>query len=184
MGRRPLLRAKLIIGICLAHPFEDMLSHIYPVIPAILDTGFNRVLQIDQRYLDKPVYDKEYVKSFKKEAKKHTEKTTGRKCFNMPIKIWITPVPYEHTRKRTWLVPFPLSVTESMQVVVPASPADKRWPPLPLLGFVGLETRIRASDQVNAPGSRRGWPVVHAQAGCRFAEALSAGGGESAEEAA
>jgi hypothetical protein len=137
-GDLPFHAPKLIVGISLTSPYEDECPEHIPVIPAIIDTGFNRVFQIDQRHLDSPVYYKEYVKAFKKSSVKHEEKTTGRKCFDMPIKIWISRFPYQHANKRRWFEPLPLSVTESMQVVIPASSSDKRWPPLPLIGLQAL----------------------------------------------
>jgi hypothetical protein len=142
LGEVDFYAPKLIVGISLTAPSWDSDEYFTrgtPVIPAIIDTGFNRILQIDQRHLSEPVYNSSYVKAFKKaNPRKRLEKTTGRKSFDMPVQIWLWKCRFEDAGKRTWEEPTPLKLTDSMQVVVPAAKQDKKWPPLPLLGLQAL----------------------------------------------
>ena len=86
----PFKTPKLIVGVSLTSPFEPNFPRNTVILPAILDTGLNRVFEIDQRQLDEPVYNKQFVEAFKNSTdtlKLNDKVTLARSYFYMPIQI-------------------------------------------------------------------------------------------------
>jgi hypothetical protein len=118
---------------------EDSLPQRVLTLPAILDTGFNRTLEIDEWHLV-------HWAGLRKEHLVLTEKERfheGRKYALCGANIWLHRMPYEGpstTRARS-----PLRLRHSRQVRVMA-PAGKPRPWLPLLGLTALvENNLRLS---------------------------------------
>jgi hypothetical protein len=142
-GKLPFLPPKLIVGLSLTELKTERKK--YPrnavILPAIVDTGYTDVLEIDERHLYEPIYSKEYIEQIKEDVGVETRQSgTGHKIkhFLMPVQIWLHRHAYSDFRKRPVIDPFPLKETEQMRVIVHDDPKAPYWPPLPLIGLQAL----------------------------------------------
>ena len=139
-GRIDLRPPKIIVGVSLA-PLSDGKSFPQGVItlPAILDTGFNRTLEIDEWHLVRWAgLHKEHLNPAVK-----NKSDDGRKYDLCEANIWLHRTPYEGPR--TPRARPPLLLANSRQVRVMA-PIGKPNPRLPLLGLTALiENRLQVA---------------------------------------
>jgi hypothetical protein len=134
---------KIIVGLSLTLPAE---KYSFPegviTLPAILDTGFNRSLEIDEVHLvNWAGIRKEYLAPIAKD-RLHD----GRKYDRCRASLWLHRTPYEHPR--TPRASSPVLLANSTQVRVMAS-VGKPNPRLPLLGLMAL---IENNLQVRVDG--------------------------------
>ncbi len=144
-GRLDLRPPKIIVGISPTLVGESTLPQGVITLPAILDTGFNRVLEIDEWHLIHWAgLHKEHLVPI--ETDKSHE---GRKYDVCRANLWLHRTPYEGPR--TPRVRSPLLLYKSRQVRVMA-PMGKPNPRLPLLGLTALmQNHLRVSiDGENA----------------------------------
>jgi hypothetical protein len=139
-GRIDLRAPKIIVGISLTPVGEaDALPQGVITLPAILDTGFNRTLEIDERHLV-------HWAGLRKEHLKPAAKNRfheGRKYDLYEASIWLHRTLY--AGPRTPPARPPLLLEESRQVRIMA-PVGKPNPRLPLLGLMALiENNLKAS---------------------------------------
>jgi hypothetical protein len=131
-GRIDLRPPKIIVGISLTLLDE---KSAFPqgvvTLPAILDTGFNRTLEIDEGHLVRWAgLRKEHLELAAKDRSHE-----GRKYDLYEANIWLHRTPY--TGPRTPPAQSPLLLENSRQVRVMA-PMGKPNPRLPLLGLMAL----------------------------------------------
>ena len=131
-GRVDLRPPKIIVGISLTLVGEEYgFSQDVITLPAILDTGFNRMLEIDEWHLVRWA-------GLRKEHLELTAKDRfheGRKYDLYEANIWLHRTPY--AGPRTPPARSPLLLEDSRQVRVMA-PVGKPNPRLPLLGLTAL----------------------------------------------
>jgi len=131
-GRVDLRPPKILVGLSLTLVDEQ---HTFPkgviTLPAILDTGFNRTLEIDEWHLVRwASLRKEHLELT---AKDKTQE--GRKYDLYEANLWLHRTPY--AGPRTPPTRSPLLLENSTQVRVMA-PMGKPNPRLPLLGLMAL----------------------------------------------
>jgi hypothetical protein len=145
-GRDDLRPPKIIVGISLTLVAErDHLSQGVMTLPAILDTGFNRTLEIDEWHLVRWAgLRKEHLDPIRKD-----KSDQGRKYDLCRANLWLHRTPYEGPR--TPRVRSPILLRSSTHVRVMA-PIGKPNPRLPLLGLMALvENKLQLSiDGENA----------------------------------
>ena len=132
MGRVDLRPPKIIVGISLTLVGErSAFPQGVMTLPAILDTGFNRTLEIDEWHLVHWAgLRKEHLKSIANDRFHE-----GRKYDLYEANIWLHRTPY--AGPRTPPARSPLLLEDSRQVRVMA-PMGKPNPRLPLLGLTAL----------------------------------------------
>jgi hypothetical protein len=131
-GRVDLRPPKIIVGLSLTSVSErDSFPQGVITLPAILDTGFNRTLEIDEWHLVHWAgLHKEHLESIEKDKSQE-----GRKYDLCRANLWLHRTPY--TGPRTPSARSPLLLENSRQVRVMAS-IGKPNPRLPLLGLMAL----------------------------------------------
>jgi hypothetical protein len=131
-GRVDLRPPKIIVGISLTLLDErSALPQGVMTLPAILDTGFNRILEIDEGHLVRWAgLRKEHLDPIEKD-KVHE----GRKYDLCRANIWLHRTPYEGPRRPP--AGSPILLRRSRQVRVMAL-MGKPNPRLPLLGLMAL----------------------------------------------
>jgi hypothetical protein len=147
LGRIDLRPPKIIVGVSL-NPISEGKS--FPegllTLPAILDTGFNRTLEIDEWHLVRWA-------GLHKEHLATTEKAKSQEGRNYDLcqaNIWLHRTPYEGPQ--TPRTRPPLLLKHSRQVRVMA-PIGKPNPRLPLLGLTAL-IRNQLQVAIDAENSR------------------------------
>jgi hypothetical protein len=138
-GRLDLRPPKIIIGISLTLVGESTLAQRVITLPAILDTGFNRVLEIDEWHLNHWAgLHREHLVPIEKD-----KSYEGRKYDLCGARIWLHRTPYTGPRAPRDFPPLLLKNSPQVRVM---SPIGKPNPRLPLLGLSALiQNRLRAS---------------------------------------
>lgn len=122
---------KVILAMSITMPKEREFSAGLEAIPVILDTGFNRTLQISERHLDDWT-------SIAKHKLKVLDTTTidGRAAKIYSANLWLHRTPYKSPSP--WDYSNPLLLTAISRIyVVSASGADC-WPRIPVLGLEAI----------------------------------------------
>jgi hypothetical protein len=150
-GRIDLRPPKIIVGISLTTVEEE---RAFPrgvlTLPAILDTGFNRILEIDEWHLVRWAgLRKEYLELTAKDRLHE-----GRKYDLCEANIWLHRTPYEGPRRPP--ARSPLLLEGSRQVRVMAAMGQPN-PRLPLLGLTAL---IANNLQVLIDGENRRFRIA------------------------
>jgi hypothetical protein len=139
-GRIDLRPPKILVGVSLTPVGEGKsLPQGVFTLPAILDTGFNRTLEIDEGHLVRWAgLHKEHL------ATTEGEKFQDGRRYNLcEANIWLHRTPYEGPEAPR--AQPPLLLANSRQVRVMA-PIDKPNPRLPLLGLTALiENRLQVA---------------------------------------
>ena len=131
-GRVDLRPPKIIVGISLTLLGErDHLPQGVITLPAILDTGFNRILEIDEWHLVKWAgIHKEHLRPIET-GKSHE----GRKYDLRRANLWLHRTPYKGPRIPRDRLPILLRKSDQVRVM---APIGKPHPRLPLLGLTAL----------------------------------------------
>jgi hypothetical protein len=131
-GRLDLRPPKIIVGLSVTLPSEDeALPQTAVILPAVLDTGVNRTLEIDEWHLLRWAgIHKEHLGTVAKDKVRD-----GRKYDLREANVWLHRTPYEGpTAPRT---KSPILLEASTQIRVMAT-VGKPNPRLPLLGLDAL----------------------------------------------
>jgi hypothetical protein len=136
-------RPKIIVGVGLTTTYENSPTSRVTIFPAILDTGFNRTLAVDERHLQKIL-----GKHSPTPLLPYTWKDghgVERDCFDINQNMWIYRLPYHPDKRLHKITPetmYILRKTKTVRVVGPMKGTqrypDLAWPPLPLLGLEAL----------------------------------------------
>lgn len=131
---------KLIVGLSLTLPDEATFPGGVPTLPAILDTGFNRTLEIDEQQLTEHVFYEDWLDKLTVDDDKGLKHKGELKPGNRTVEvgIWLHREPYESPWKRPKKSPVPLSKEKLMRVIPHPAGQQEAWPPLPLLGLEAL----------------------------------------------
>jgi hypothetical protein len=130
-GRVDLRPPKIIVGISLTLVGEYAFPHGVVTLPAILDTGFNRTLEIDEWHLVKWAgLRMEHLDPIEKD-KSHE----GRKYDLCKANLWLHRTPYAGPRRPPDRSPLLLENSRQVRVM---APIGKPNPRLPLLGLAAL----------------------------------------------
>jgi hypothetical protein len=131
-GRVDLRPPKIIVGISLILAGEEYDSSRGVItLPAILDTGFNRILEIDEWHLV-------HWAGLRKEHLDPIENyqlQEGRKYALCEANLWLHRTPYAGPRRPTARSPLLLGKSTHVRVM---APLGKPNPRLPLLGLMAL----------------------------------------------
>jgi hypothetical protein len=144
-GRVDLRPPKIIVGISLTLAGEeDSLPPGVVTLPAILDTGFNRILEIDEGHLVRWAgLHKEHLDPIEKD-KSHE----GRKYDLCRANIWLHRTTYSGPRRPPARSPLLLGKSTHVRVM---APIGKPHPRLSLLGLMAL---VENNLQVFIDGER------------------------------
>jgi hypothetical protein len=130
-GRVDLRPPKIIVGISLTLVGEYVFPQGVVTLPTILDTGFNRILEIDEWHLIKWAgLCKEHLTPIQKD-KSHE----GRKYDLCTANLWLHRTPYEGPRRPPAGSPILLRHSRQVRVMAPMGQPNPR---LPLLGLMAL----------------------------------------------
>jgi hypothetical protein len=148
------LQPKLVVAVSLT----DTYTRIFPsrnapaIIPAIIDTGFNRTLAINVEHLNKKgVYKQMPI------ALREGQDALGRSFYEISCHIWFFRSPYRYSNMPNVHVPELLNDTKTIHVFLNEGASyQKHWPPLPLLG---LEWLTANNLTLNVDGTNRQFAI-------------------------
>jgi hypothetical protein len=133
-GLLPFNRPKLIVGMSLTSTYEMSVAPDVVMFPAIIDTGFNRTLEIDERHLKVVLKTKPPVPLMYEDMRDRY--SLRRQYYNINMNIWIHCTPYTNDpRKRRRANETVYLLRKTKQVRVLMATEHDPWPPLPLLGL-------------------------------------------------
>ncbi len=125
---------KIIVGLSVTVQSERKFPESVWTFPAALDTGFNRVLEIDERHLERWTgVRKAYLNILTRNQE--SDSGTFDEC---GANIWLHRSPYKNPRGERDQVPRPLHLEQSSVVRVMHPQGQKHVPRIPLLGLQAL----------------------------------------------
>ena len=128
---------KLIVGLSLTLDTELSFPRGVRAFPAILDTGLNRTLEIDERHLTEwSDYDESWLVAIEGGQTLKDKESSVSDYYVSNAHIWLHRTPYENPSKLA--TKSPVLLKRSLQVRVMAPKTAHPWPPLPLLGLEAL----------------------------------------------
>ncbi len=127
---------KMIVPLSLTVTEEKKFPKGVVTFPAILDTGFNRTIEIDERHLKWPIFFEEWIVEIGQRNYLRDRQNRTRLYYQVQANIWLHRLPYAFSRNRPEKSPVLLERTTMIRVMAPET--DKPWPPLPLLGLEAL----------------------------------------------
>jgi hypothetical protein len=123
---------KIIVGISITVAGERAFPSGAWTVPAVLDTGLNRALEIDERHLERWAgIKKSYLRVIT--PKKKLDDRSYETCL---ANIWLHRSTYTTPKSEDYKDPLLLQKSDTIRVIVPSTPTP--WPRLPLVGLQAL----------------------------------------------
>lgn len=135
-GLVPFNRPKLILGVSITPRAHDTPSPDVVMFPAIIDTAFNRTLEIDERHLKDIMKTVPVVVMYD-----YTTDRQGyrRGFYKLNMNIWVHTVPYTKSKQQRRNARETMHLLgKTTEVRVMQSAGKHPWPPLPLFGLEAL----------------------------------------------
>lgn len=153
---------KIIVAVSISHRSERSLPEGSWAFPAVLDTGFNRVLEIDERHLERWTgYKKQYLDILR--ANQESENGVYDEC---AVNLWLHRAPYKNPRDHRDQAPLHLENSSIIRVMHESGDA-----PAPCMPLLGLQALIQNKLNLRID-SRHGFFVIDKSNSIRFLSLL------------
>jgi hypothetical protein len=135
-GLVPFNRPKLILGISITPMSQKPPPTEVVMFPAIIDTAFNRTLEIDERHLKDVLKSVAIPVMYDYMTDSHGYR---RAYYKLNMNIWIHGVSYSKSKQKRRNAHDTMHLLgKTTEVRVMQSAGTNPWPPLPLLGLEAL----------------------------------------------